>query len=93
MLPCLACPPAGLQVGYCLRAFSHDADAASQRQNVQTLVEAVRAVTAQYGTAQYHCMQQACMALDVSWARPAAEWEAVLSAAAAVRAAARGAAA
>ncbi|PRW61322.1 GBSSIa [Chlorella sorokiniana] len=65
-------------VGYTLPAFSHAGTAADHRQNVQQLVAVVRQAAAEYGTPRYQAMQQHCMALDVSWERPAAEWEQLL---------------
>lgn len=59
-------------------AFSHEGTAADARQNVQQLLGVVRTAAAEYGTARYLALQQHCMALDVSWQRPAAEWEALL---------------
>lgn len=37
-----------------------------------------QAAVGEYGTAAYRARQAACMALDVSWDKPAAEWEALL---------------
>lgn len=70
--------PPHLQVGYTLPGFSHEGTAADHRQNVQQLLAAVRQAAAEYSTPRYRAMQQHCMALDVSWERPAAEWEQLL---------------
>lgn len=78
-----------LQVGYTLPGFSHAGTAADHRQNVQQLVAVVRHAAAEYGTPRYLAMQQHCMALDVSWERPAAEWEQLLQHVAAQHPAAR----
>jgi glycogen synthase len=82
----LLCTSAASQVGYCLPAFSHHSSAADHRQNVAQLVAVVRAAVQQYGSAAYRTRQAAGMALDVSWARPAEQWEAFLQGLAAGRA-------
>lgn len=69
--------------------FSHAGTAADHRQNVQQLVAVVRQAAAEYGSPRYHAMQQHCMALDVSWERPAAEWEQLLQRVSAQHSAAR----
>lgn len=66
-------------------AFSHDTTAADHRQNVQLLLGVMRGAADDYGTPRYRALQQHCMALDVSWQRPAAEWELLLTQAAAQR--------
>ncbi|KAI7845973.1 hypothetical protein COHA_000518 [Chlorella ohadii] len=66
------------EVGYTVPGFSHAGTAADHRQNVQQLVAVVRQAAAEYGSPRYRAMQQHCMALDVSWERPAAEWEQLL---------------
>jgi len=66
------------QVGYTLPAFSLDSTAADHRQNVQQLLQVVQQAASEYGSARYRAMQQRCMALDVSWDQPAAEWEELL---------------
>ncbi|KAL4434830.1 hypothetical protein ABPG77_005357 [Micractinium sp. CCAP 211/92] len=66
------------EVGYTLPGFSLEVTAADQRQDVQLLISAVRRAAAEYGSARYLELQQHCMALDVSWDRPAAEWEQLL---------------
>lgn len=67
-----------VQVGYTLPPFSHADTATDHRQNVQQLVDVICRAVAEYGTPRYQTMQQHCMALDVSWKRPAAEWEQLL---------------
>ena len=67
-------------MGYLLPAFSLGSSAADQQRNVRELLAAVRAACADYSTPVYCRRQQACMALDVSWDGPAAEWEAFLRA-------------
>jgi glycogen synthase len=44
----------------------------------QQLLAVVQQAAAEYGTAHYRALQQRCMALDVSWDKPAAEWESLL---------------
>jgi glycogen synthase len=66
------------QVGYTVPGFSHEGTAADDRQNVQQLLAVVQQAAAEYGTAYYRGLQQRCMALDVSWDKPAAEWESLL---------------
>lgn len=75
-----------LQVGYTVPAFNLDGTAADHRQNVQQLLRVVRKAASEYGTARYRALQQRCMELDVSWERPAAEWEALLAGVVAQRA-------
>ncbi len=70
--------PHAAQVGYTVPGFSHAGTAADHRQNVQQLVAVVRQAAAEYGSPRYRALQQHCMALDVSWERPAAEWEQLL---------------
>lgn len=67
-----------VQVGYTLPPFSHAGTATDHRQNVQQLVDVICRAVAEYDTPRYQTMQQHCMALDVSWKRPAAEWEQLL---------------
>ncbi|KAL4423951.1 hypothetical protein ABPG75_001252 [Micractinium tetrahymenae] len=66
------------EIGYVLPAFSLDGTAADHRQDAQQLIAVVRQAAADYGSARYLEMQQRGMALDVSWERPAAEWEQLL---------------
>lgn len=66
------------EVGYTMPAFCLDGTAADHRQNVQHLVRVVRQAASEYGSARYRAMQQRCMAIDVSWEQPAAEWEQLL---------------
>jgi glycogen synthase len=56
-----------MQVGYAVPGFSHEGTAADHSQNVQQLLAVVQ-----------QALQQRCMALDVSWDKPAAEWESLL---------------
>ena len=65
-------------MGYRLPAFSLSDNASDQRQNVRLLLAAVQQAAREYGSEAYLRRQQACMALNVSWEQPAAEWEAVL---------------
>ena len=77
--PLTLTPRTGAQVGYTLPGFSHAGTAADQRQNVQQLLAVIRQAAAEYGTPRYRALQQRCMSLDVSWERPAAEWEQLLA--------------
>ena len=79
-----------IQVGYTLPPFSSSsqagpASAAGHRDDVESLRATVAAAVAEYGTAAYAARQQHCMGLDLSWAQPAEEWEALLRGAAAQR--------
>ncbi|GAB4814966.1 hypothetical protein N2152v2_002012 [Parachlorella kessleri] len=66
------------EVGHTITPFGFDKVASTRRQNVQELVAAVQSAVREYGSEAYRRRQAACMALDVSWDRPAAEWEAFL---------------
>ena len=74
--------PLWRQVGYTLPPFSSSqagtASAAGHRADVESLRATVAAAVAEYGTAAYTERQQHCMGLDLSWAQPAEEWEALL---------------
>ncbi|KAI3432810.1 hypothetical protein D9Q98_010393 [Chlorella vulgaris] len=67
------------EVGYSFPGFSQG-PAADHQQNVQQLVEGVQRAAAEYGSARYLAMQQTGMALDVSWERPAKQWESLVAA-------------
>ena len=67
-----------MQVGYQVRPFGHSDTGPSQRQAVAAFIAAIQAAVADYGTPRYRRMQRACLDLDLSWAKPAAEWERVL---------------
>jgi glycogen synthase len=67
-----------LQVGYTVPGFSHNASAADHRQNVHQLLAVLQKAVAEFGSSRYRTLQQNCMALDVSWERPAEEWESLL---------------
>lgn len=82
--PPVVCAVGGLrdlvtpEVGHALPPFSKERNAANQRQDVVALVSAIRQATALYGSEAYRQIQQRCMAFDVSWEQPAAEWERLL---------------
>lgn len=58
--------------------FGHSDTGPAQRRAVAAFIETMRAAVAEYGTPRYRRLQRACMELDLSWAKPAAEWEAAL---------------
>ena len=74
---CMCCAVC-LQVGYRIEPFGHSDTGPMQRRAVASFVAAIRAAVAEYGTPRYRRMQRACLDLDLSWAKPAAEWERVL---------------
>lgn len=65
------------QVGYRMEPPGPGGDPQRQRQAVQALCAAVRRAVADFATAGYRLKQQRCMALDVSWDKPAQQWEQV----------------
>lgn len=67
-------------LGYSLASpLGPAADPSCLRNDAQALAEAVRCAARQYGSSEYLSMQGACMEHDVSWGRPVAEWEKVIS--------------
>ncbi len=58
--------------------FGHYDTGPAQRRAVAAFVAAMRGAVADYGTPRYRRLQRACMELDLSWAKPAEEWEAAL---------------
>lgn len=65
-------------VGLTLPPLSPGVDAAAHRQDVRALAAAARRAAAECGGPRHRAMQRRCMELDLSWERPAEEWEALL---------------
>ena len=66
------------QIGYQMPPFGHRDTGPAQRKAVASFVAAVRAAVADYGTPRFKGMQQAGLSMDLSWSKPAEEWERAL---------------
>lgn len=67
------------QVGYTVPRLGSETSAVDVRQDVLHLIQAMRRAAATCGTPAHEALQAEGMARDVSWAVPAAEWEAWLA--------------
>ena len=65
-------------IGYTLSPLSPPGDAFSRRADVESLAELLRRVEMEAGTYTHRIMQRKCMEAELSWKKPAVEWEAVL---------------
>jgi granule-bound starch synthase len=66
-------------IGYTLSPLSPPGDALSRRADVDGLAELLRRVEIEAGTYSHRSMQRNCMEAELSWAKPAAEWETAIS--------------
>ncbi|KAL6770438.1 GBSS1B [Auxenochlorella protothecoides x Auxenochlorella symbiontica] len=67
------------KVGYTVPRLGSETSAVDVRQDVLHLIQAMRRAAATCGTPAHEALQAEGMARDVSWAVPAAEWEAWLA--------------
>ena len=66
------------QVGYQIPPFGQQDKGDAQRSAVAGLVAVVTQALRDYNTQRHRSMQQACLQLDLSWAKAAEEWEEAL---------------
>ncbi|KAK9824094.1 hypothetical protein WJX72_007694 [[Myrmecia] bisecta] len=66
------------EVGYLTERIGDKRDPNQHRIAVASLYSTVMQAVKEYGTPRFQQLQQNCMALDVSWDKPAAEWEQAL---------------
>lgn len=66
------------QVGFKLPKLGSENSAVDVRQDALHLARVMRDASAMFGSEAHSAMQAACMARDVSWEGPAAQWEAWL---------------
>ena len=65
-------------VGYALQPLGPAGDTQAQRADVQRLAQALRVAAREAGTENHRGMQRRSMELELSWTKPAEEWEEVL---------------
>jgi len=73
-------------VGYALHPLGPAGDASAARADVRRVAEAMLLAGRECSGPRHRAMQRTCMALDLSWDRPAEEWEALLLRLASLRA-------
>ena len=66
-------------IGYTLPPLSPPDDPSSRRRDVDGLTELLRRVEMESGTYNHRSMQRSCMEAELSWKKPAAEWETVIA--------------
>lgn len=66
-------------IGYTLPPLRPPNDALSRRADVDNLAELLRRVEAEAGTYSHRSMQRDCMDAELSWKKPAAEWETLIA--------------
>ncbi|KAH7621787.1 hypothetical protein Ndes2526B_g02606 [Nannochloris sp. 'desiccata'] len=66
-------------IGYTLRPLRPPGDALSHRADVDGLAELLRRVEMEAGTYTHRSMQRNCMEAELSWKKPAVEWETVIA--------------
>jgi len=65
-------------VGHALTPLSRPGDPSGRRADVFRLAESIHCAGQDCGGVKHRDMQRTCMALDLSWDRPAGEWELLL---------------